>query len=60
MEWVVKGRQPPPSQYPRLDRGELALPTQVALGFPTIPGVPLPDGILVPLYEYDFGTEFRY
>ena len=60
VEWVVKGRQPPPSQYPRLDRGELALPTQVALGFPTIPGVPLPDGILVPLYEYDFGTEFRY
>ena len=35
-------------------------PTQAALGFPTIPGVPLPDGILTPLYEYDFGTEFHY
>ena len=25
-----------------------------------IPGVPLPDGILTPLYDYDFGTEFHY
>jgi hypothetical protein len=60
VEWVVKGTLPPPSQYPRLDRGELASPTQAALGFPTIPGVPLPDGILTPLYEYDFGTHFHY
>ena len=60
VEWVVKGTLPPPSQYPRLDRGELAPPTQAALGFPTIPGVPLPDGILNPFYQYDFGTAFRY
>ena len=60
VEWVVKGTLPPPSQYPRLDRGELAPPTQAALGFPMIPGVPLPDGILNPFYEYDFGTEFHY
>ena len=60
VEWVVRGTLPHPSQYPRLDRGELAPPTQAALGFPTIPGVPLPDGILTPLYQYDFGTQFRY
>jgi len=60
VEWVVKGTLPPPSQYPRLDRGELASPTQAALGFPTIPGVPLPDGVLTPLYEYDFGSQFHY
>ncbi len=60
VDWVVKGALPPPSQYPRLDRGELASPTQAALGFPAIPGVPLPDGILTPLYEYSFGTQFRY
>ena len=60
VEWVVKGTLPPPSQYPRFARGELAPPTQAALGFPMIPGVPLPDGILNPLYEYDFGTEFQY
>ncbi len=60
VDWVVKGTLPPPSQYPRLDRGELTLPTQAALGFPTIPGVPIPDGILNPLYEYHFGTQFDY
>ena len=60
VDWVVKGTLPPPSQYPRLDRGELAAPTQAAMGFPSIPGVPLPDGILTPFYEYDFGPRFRY
>jgi hypothetical protein len=60
VDWVVRGALPPPSQYPRLDRGELVSPTQAALGFPTIPGVPLPDGILTPLYEYSLGTQFHY
>jgi hypothetical protein len=60
VDWVVKGTLPPPSQYPRLDRGELAAPTQASLGFPVIPGMPLPDGVLTPLYEYDFGREFHY
>jgi hypothetical protein len=59
VDWVVKGVPPPPSQYPRLDRGELAGPTQAALGFPPIPGVPLPDGIQNPLYDYDFGPTFN-
>jgi hypothetical protein len=30
------------------------------MGFPVIPGEPLPDGSLNPIYEYDFGPEFRY
>ena len=60
VDWVVKGTLPPPSQYPRLDRGELVAPTQAAMGFPAIPGVPLPDGILNPLYQYDFGPRFHY
>jgi hypothetical protein len=60
VDWVVSGTLPPPSQYPRLDRGELASPTRVAMGFPSIPGVPLPDGLLNPFYQYDFGIEFRY
>jgi hypothetical protein len=60
VDWIVNGTLPPPSQYPRLDRGKLVSPTQAAMGFPTIPGIPLPDGILTPLYEYDFGTKFRY
>jgi hypothetical protein len=60
VDWVVKGTLPPPSQYPRLDRGELAPPTQAAMGFPVIPGAPFPDGILTPLYHYDLGPQFQY
>ncbi|MBV9508112.1 MAG: hypothetical protein JO323_24225 [Acidobacteriia bacterium] len=60
IDWVAKGTPPPPSQYPRLDRAELTLPTQAALGSPLIPGVPLPDGLINPLYDYDFGRGFRY
>ena len=60
VEWVAKGIEPPPSQYPRLDRGELVAPTQAALHSPIIPGVPLPDGILNPVYDYDFGPHFQY
>jgi hypothetical protein len=60
IDWVTKNAPPPPSQYPRLDRGELVLPTQAALGSPMIPGVPLPDGIINPLYDYELGATFRY
>jgi hypothetical protein len=60
VDWVVKGTLPPPSQYPRIDRGELVAPTRAAMGFPAIPGAPFPDGILTPLYRYDFGPQFHY
>lgn len=59
VDWVVKDAPPPPSRYPRLDRGDLVPPTQVATGFPLIPGVSLPDGVIVPFFEYDFGPGFR-
>ncbi len=60
IDWVIKGTPPPPSQYPRLDQNQLTLPTQAALAFPIVPGYPLPDGNINPLYDYDFGPEFRY
>ena len=60
IDWVVKGTPPPPSQYPRLDQKQFALPTQAAMGFPIVPGVPLPDGVINPLYDYDFGPDFNY
>ncbi len=59
VDWVAKDAPPPPSRYPRLDRGDLVPPTQAALGFPLIPGVSLPDGVIVPFYEYDFGPGFK-
>ncbi len=60
IDWVTKNVAPPPSVYPRLDRGELVVPAQAALGSPMIPGVPLPDGIINPLYDYELGPQFRY
>ena len=60
IDWVVKGTPPPPSRYPQLAEKQLVGPTQRAMGFPLIPGVPLPDGIINPLYDYDFGPDFNY
>jgi hypothetical protein len=60
VDWVTKGTEPPPSRYPRLDQGQLAPATKAAIGFPTIPGVPSPDGVVNPVYDYDFGKDFNY
>jgi hypothetical protein len=58
-DWVVKETTPPQSQYPRLDRGQLVRPTARAIGFPMIPGSPLPDNLINPFLDYDFGPEFK-
>ncbi len=65
VEWVTKGAEPPPSRYPKLhpmrgEQGQLVVANQQAMGFPLIPGQPVPDGALNPIYNYDFGPEFRY
>jgi hypothetical protein len=60
IDWVTKGTEPPPSRYPRLDQKQLAPATKAALGFPDIPGVPSPDGVVNPVYDYDFGPDFNY
>ncbi len=60
IDWVVKGTAPPASRYPQLDRGELVRPVGTAMGFPVIPGAPLPDLMLNPFFDYDFGPEFNH
>jgi hypothetical protein len=60
IDWVVKGTPPPPSRYPRLDLGQLVPATSTAMGFPTIPGAPLPDGMVNSVLDYDFGPSFKY
>lgn len=60
VDWVTKGAEPPPSRYPRLDQAQLAPATRAAIGFPDIPGVPSPDGLVNPVYDYDFGPDFNY
>jgi hypothetical protein len=58
IDWVVKGTEPPPSRYPRLDQGELVPPTAAAMGFPAIPGDPSPDGKINAFVDQDFGQGF--
>ena len=58
--WVTGNTAPPESHYPRLGTGELVPPDTRSMGFPAIPGRPLPDHLLNPFYDYDFGPEFQY
>jgi len=60
IDWVVKGSAPPASRYPRLDAGQLTPPNHGAMGFPLIPGAPLPDNMLNRFFDYDFGPDFNY
>jgi hypothetical protein len=60
VDWVTKGKEPPASRYPRLDRGELAPAEEVAASFPRIPGAPTPAHLVNRVADYDFGPEFHY
>lgn len=60
VEWVTTGKEPPPSRYPMLANRELVPPFAAQMGFPKIPGAPLPDGLINPLLVYDFGSRFAY
>jgi len=59
-DWITKGTEPPPSQYPRLADHQLARDTKAELKFPAIPGAPMPFGLVNPVYDYDFGPDFNY
>ena len=61
VDWVVKRRAAAAQPLPAARRAATwwrrrTRPPASRL----IPGVPLPDGVLVPLYDYDFGPAFRY
>lgn len=65
VEWVMKGVEPPASQYPKLhpksaEEGQLVAATKAAMGFPSIPGAPSPDGVVNSLLDYDWGPDFNY
>jgi hypothetical protein len=59
LEWVVQGREPPPSRYPRLADGQLAANDAASMRWPAIPGVPGPTGMAVGLMDYDFGPQLN-
>jgi Alpha/beta hydrolase domain len=60
VEWVTKNTPMPESNYPTLADGTLVQDTNAAMGFPAIPGVPMPEGVQFPLVDYDLGPQFRY
>jgi hypothetical protein len=60
IDWVTKGTEPPPSRYPQLSRGELGVATKAGIGFPAIPGVAAPDGLVNTVFDFDFGPDFNY
>ncbi|HLG86596.1 MAG TPA: alpha/beta hydrolase domain-containing protein [Alphaproteobacteria bacterium] len=59
VDWVAKGTEPPASRYPTLAKHELVAADAAAMGFPTIPGEPSPDGKLNPFVDQDFGSGFN-
>ena len=59
-DWVTKGAAPPESRYPTLAAGQLVKPDHRVMGFPMIPGAPLPDNVVHKLPDYDFGGDFHY
>lgn len=56
--WVKDGTEPPPSAYPRIDKGTLVDWSQKSTGFPALPGIRYPEVIQQPGY-YDHGTDIR-
>lgn len=56
--WVRDGIEPPPSVYPRIDKGTLVSWVQKASGFPSLPGVRYPEVIQRPPVV-DLGPDFR-
>jgi hypothetical protein len=60
VDWVVNDIAPPPSAYPRVSDGTLVPDTSEAMGWPSIPDAPKPDGVVNPVLDYDYGPEFRY
>ncbi|HEY1950115.1 MAG TPA: alpha/beta hydrolase domain-containing protein [Bryobacteraceae bacterium] len=59
-DWVVSNAEPPDSRYPTLAHADLVAPSYKAMGFPVIPGWPLPDHLINAMPDYDFGASFRY
>lgn len=56
-QWVTKGVEPPPSQYPRIGEGELISAKEHGQRFPKIPGMRHPGRNLQPA-RVDYGPDF--
>jgi hypothetical protein len=60
--WVMSNVEPPPSRWPRLSDGTLAVAHKAALGFPTLPQLrpTIPEvDFIMPVLDYDWGPGFN-
>ena len=60
-DWVMKGKAPPPSKWPRLADGTLAPAHKQGIGFPTLPQLraSAPENDFInPVLDYDWGPGF--
>jgi hypothetical protein len=57
-DWVNNDKAPPPSMYPRIDKGTLVGWRQSDTGFPSMPGVRYP-GVIQQPSALDLGPDFR-
>ena len=59
--WVTNNTPMPPNTYPTSAPTARSWRTRrAAMGFPSIPGKPSPEGLQYPLIDYDLGPHFRY
>jgi hypothetical protein len=58
--WVTSGGPMPASRYPKISDGTLVPNTNAAMGFPRIPGKPMPERLQRPLIGYALGSHFTY
>lgn len=56
-DWVRSGKEPPPSRYPSLRKGQLV--PREAVQFPKIPSLPFPD-YMPHVWRLDYGPEFEH
>jgi hypothetical protein len=56
-QWVSRGAAPPPSRYPRINRGELITAAEHKNKFPAVPGMRHPGRNLMPP-RVDYGPHF--
>ena len=59
--WVMRGIEPPPSQWPTLASGTLVPANKFAMGFPKLPQLrpTIPEAdFIMPVLDYDWGPQF--
>jgi hypothetical protein len=59
---VSDGTPPPPSRYPTLAQGQMAVAAKATLGYPVLPGLrpTLPEpGFIMPVHDHDWGERFN-